>query len=104
MAFMTYTAKDYVENGDVFVCKLLTDQNDAMFYRCIYLDSDNKGEDKLLIYNFENHYTKDNIFIPCGDSAVRKNIVIEAIKNKWNCDTEIEFIENDNLMISIRRK
>jgi len=103
MAVMTIETKGYIENGDVFVVKLLTDQNITMFYRCIYLGS-NEGEDKLLVFNFENHYPKDNIFIPCGDPAISKNIVIEAIKKNWDCEIEIEFIENDNLVIKISRK
>jgi len=103
MAVMTYGSKDYVQDGDVFIVRLLTDQNITNFYRCIYLDT-NEGESRLLVFNFENHYPKDNIFIPCGDACVNKNVVIEAIKKKWDCGTEIEFIENDNLLINISRR
>ena len=105
MAVVIYNSKDYVQDGDVFIVKLLTDQNITMFYRCIYLDDEgNKSNDKLLIFNFENHWKKDNIFIPCGDACVKKDIIIEAIKKRWDCGTEIEFIENDNLVINISRK
>jgi len=87
----------------VFIVKLLTDQNITNFYRCIYLDND-EGGDKLLVFNFENHYPKDNIFISCGDGCVLKDLLIEAIKKKWQCDTEIEFIKNDNLLIKISKR
>jgi len=105
MAVMTYESNNYVKDGDVFVVKLLTDQGITNFYRCIYIDrKDEQEEDRLLVFNFENHYPKDNIFIPCGDGCVLKDLVIEEIKKKWSCDTEIEFIENDNLLIKISRK
>jgi len=103
MAVMTYEENNYVKDGDVFIVKLLTDQNITMFYRCIYLDG-NDGEDKLLVFNFENHYPKDNIFINCGVGCIIKDMVIVEIKKKWSCETEIEFIENDNLLIKLSRK
>ena len=103
MAVVIYEEKSYVENGDVFIVKLLTDQNITNFYRCVYLDN-GEGDDKLLIFNFENHYPKDNIFIPCGDGCVPKDLVIEEIKKKWQCDTAIEFIKNDNLLIKISKR
>jgi hypothetical protein len=104
MAVMTYEENNYVKDGDVFIVKLLTDQGITMFYRCIYLDDVNKGIDNLLVFNFENHYPKDNIFIPCGEGLMNKNVVINAIKKRWQCDTEIEFIKNNNLMIKISKR
>lgn len=105
MAVMIYNARNYVENGDVFICKLLTDQNITMFYRCKYLDGNNGESDKLLVFNFENHWPKDDIFIPCcGEGCISKDIIIEAIKKKWDCGTEFEFIKNNNLLINISRK
>jgi len=103
MAVITYEKSNYVKDGDVFIVKLLTNQDITNFYRCIYLDN-NKDGDKLLVFNFENHYQKDNIFIPCGDGLLLKSTVIEAIKKNWNCGTEIEFIENENLLIKISRR
>lgn len=102
MAVVTYETSNYVKDGDMFVVKLLTDQGITNFYRCIYIDRRNEQEeDRLLVFNFENHYPKDNIFIPCGDGLLLKSTVVEQIKSRWSCDTEIEFIKSDNLVIKI---
>jgi hypothetical protein len=82
MAVVEYKEQNNVQSGDIFVCRLLTDQNITMFYRCIYFDINDYENDKLLIYNFENHYPKDNIFIQCGNSYAKKEQVMKEIKKK----------------------
>lgn len=107
MAVVTFEDNNYVKDGDLFVCKLLTDQNNIMFYRCLYIDNNtdhDKEDDRLLVFNFENHYPKDNILIPCGVGQVNKIKVIEEIKKRWTCEIEIEFIKNDNLLIKLSKK
>jgi hypothetical protein len=109
MAVVSINEDDNVRNGDLLICRVHTDQHITEFYRCIYLDSDqckNNGltKDILLVFNFENHYPKDNIFIEAGNGYIKRDVVIEAIKKKWDCETDIEYIENDNLVIHIKKK
>lgn len=108
MAVVNMTKDNRVRNGDVFISRPQTDQNDVEYYRCIYLDADSNynrnkeiNTDFLLVFNFENHYPKDNIIIKAGTGYIEQKQVIEAIKSKWSCECEVEFINNDRLIIQL---